>query len=150
MVSPADEAVLDASVAAKWYLTDEQFVAESRLLFERFIAGSLAFVAPLHIQYEIPNAIMVASRRQPPRLSEQEARIAIRDFIDLAIPTVHDEALVSAAMGLAYQHGCAFYDGMYVALSERLSRPLITADHKLYQIVGHLPNVIWIADYLKA
>jgi predicted nucleic acid-binding protein len=149
MVSPADEAVLDASVAAKWYLTDEQFVAECRLLFDRFVAGTLAFVAPLHIQYEVPNAIMVASRRQPPRLSEQAARAVIQDFIDLGIPTVHDDALVSVAMGLAYQHGCAFYDGFYVALSQRLSLPLITADNKLYQAVGHLPDVIWIADYLK-
>src|SRR5690242_8098180 len=76
-----DEAVLDASVAAKWYLTDEQFVAESRVLFDRFVDGSPALVAPLHIQYEVPNAIIVAARRQPPRLSEQEALAAIRDFL---------------------------------------------------------------------
>jgi hypothetical protein len=37
MVSPADEVVLDASVAAKWYLTDEQFVAEGRVLFNRLL-----------------------------------------------------------------------------------------------------------------
>lgn len=142
--------MLDASVAATWYLTDEQFVAECRVLFDRFVAGSLGVIAPLHIQYEVPNAIMVATRRQPPRLSEQQARAAIRDFIDLGVPTVHDEALVLAAMGLAYQHGCAFYDGLYLALSERLSRPLLTADNKLYQVVGHLPNVVWIGDYVQS
>lgn len=150
MVSPAETAVLDASVAAKWYLTDEQFVAESQVLLDRFGDGALGLIAPLHIQYEVPNAIMVAARRQPPRLSEAQAWTAIREFLDLGVPTVHDDALVWAATILASQHGCALYDGLYLALSDRLAQPLITADNKLYHLVGHLPNVIWIADYLKA
>ncbi len=71
------------------------------VLFDRFVAGSLAFVASLHLQYEVPKAILVAGRRQPPRLSKHQARAAIPDFVDIAIPTVHDETLVLAAMGLA-------------------------------------------------
>ncbi|MHB8575578.1 MAG: type II toxin-antitoxin system VapC family toxin [Dehalococcoidia bacterium] len=150
MANPDDEAILDASIAAKWYLNDEEFVDECQLLLDRYVDGSLRLIAPLHILYEVPNAILVASRRQPPRLPRDQALTAIREFISLAIPTVHDEALVWAATVLAEQTGCALYDGLYLALSNRLSLPLITADTKLYQLVGHLPNVVTITDYLNA
>jgi len=44
-------------------------------------------------------------------------------------------------------HGCALYDALYLALSQRLAIPFITADGKLYRMIRHLPYVVWIGDY---
>ncbi len=149
MASLDDEVVLDASIAAKWYLNDEELFSEGQILYDRQVDGVLRVVAPLHILYEVPNAIMVASSREPPRLTRDQALTAISEFLALRIPTVHDQALVWTATILADQTGCAFYDGLYLALAGRLSLPLITADMKLYRLVGHLPYVVSVTDYLN-
>ena len=58
--------------------------------------------------------------------------------------------LLVAAQSLAFQYGCAFYDGLYLALAERLNLRLITADRKFYDLVSVHPLVLWITDYRKS
>ena len=55
--------------------------------------------------------------------------------------------MIPAAYRLVHEHGCALYDGLCLALAQLLGIPFITADRKLYRRVGHLPEVIWLADY---
>jgi predicted nucleic acid-binding protein len=75
---------------------------------------------------------------------------ATDEFLELHIPTVSDDDLLRAARALAYQYGCAFYDGLYLALADRLNLRLITADRKLYELVWTHPLVLWITDYHKS
>lgn len=32
-------------------------------------------------------------------------------------------------------------------MAKRLGIPLITADRRLYQRIGHFPDVLWLGDY---
>lgn len=147
MAAAIDELVLDASLAVAWHLKDEEHSDLARQFLPALVAGELKFVAPQHIRYEVPNAITVAAFRS--RLSRAEARLALAEFHGLDIPTVTDAALVVAAQGLAFQYGCALYDGLYLALAERLNLRLITADRKLYNTVSTHPLVVWITAYRK-
>jgi predicted nucleic acid-binding protein len=150
MASRANAFVVDASVAAKWHLKDEEYAAESALLLAQFAQGHVELIAPSHVNYEVASAITAAARGQNPRLSQTDGRSAIERFLALGISTVDDPELILQAYRLAHLYGCALYDGLYVALSQRLRLPLILADRKLYQLIGHLQGIVWIGDYLPA
>jgi hypothetical protein len=57
MAAVAEALVVDASVAAKWHLQDEQDAERALVLFDRFVAGRVALWAPTHIRYEVPAVI---------------------------------------------------------------------------------------------
>ena len=63
--------VIDASVALKWRLRDEEATGEADALLDDFLAGNLVLLTPTLFDYEIANALRTAVIRQ--RLSEQEA-----------------------------------------------------------------------------
>jgi predicted nucleic acid-binding protein len=148
MASPADSLVVDASVAAKWQLGDEDYAREALLVLERFADGSLTLFAPRQIRYEVASAIAVATGSREPRLSIELGRQALAKFLTLGLTLIDDDELTLEAYDLVHQHGIALYDAHYLALSRRLQMPLVTADRRLQQRVGQLPNVVWIGDYV--
>jgi len=150
MTQAPEGLVVDASVAVKWLLTDEEYADQAARLLTAFEDGRLSFVAPEHIRYEVPSAITVATRGRRPRLTEEQGREAIEEFLALGIRLVGDDDLVRAAYPLARRSGCAFYDALYLTLAERLRLPFLTADRRLYERVRQLPHVRWIKDYAPA
>ena len=142
--------VVDASVAAKWHLRDEQDASRSWELLQAFLNGELALIAPSHIRYEVPSSITAATLHTPARLTFTQAQAAISDFLDLNLPTVDDAALLAAAFPLTHQLRIAFYDAVYLALSQQSGLPFITADNRLYRRIRHLPNVLWLAAWSSA
>src|SRR5579883_2636948 len=101
MVQAVDELVLDASVGIKWHLADEEHSDQAQELLRRYRAGTLGMIAPTHLNYEVFNALTVASRLQRPRLTEASAIAATDEFLRLGIPTLTDEALLRAARAIA-------------------------------------------------
>lgn len=139
--------VVDASVAAKWHLQDEEYAAEALALLTRYVNGEIELVAPDQIRYEVPSTITVATLGRSPRLTRSVAEAAIAQFLALGLTTVNTDALIQAAFPLVHHHTIAFYDALYLALSHALTIPFITADRKLYQRLTAQPQVIWIGDY---
>ena len=139
--------VPDASVAAKWHLPDEEHTEQARLLLRRFSLGSTELVAPNYIRYEVPNAIAVATQGRQPRITLQEGREAIEEFLALGLSLADDNALITDAYELVHRHGCALYDAYYLALAEHLGVRFLTADRRLYDRLRHLPYIVWIGDY---
>jgi predicted nucleic acid-binding protein len=115
-------------------------------MLREFMAGRLQLVAPDHIRYELGSALRVASRAQPPWLSGADAEASLDAFGQLGVRMVNDPLLILEGFRVAGLTGCAFYDGLYVALAQRLGIPLITADRKLYERVHQLPQALWIGD----
>ncbi|MDO8670494.1 MAG: type II toxin-antitoxin system VapC family toxin [Dehalococcoidia bacterium] len=144
---PTTVMVVDASVAVKWHLTDEEYGDQAIIVLERFAAGQLELVAPEHIRYEVLAAITVATLGRQPRLTIEQGEEAIAEFLALGIGTVRDSDLIMAAYPLVHRYGCALYDVIYLAVAQRLKAPLITADNKLYRLVGDTPHILWIGDY---
>src|SRR2546421_8891459 len=115
MAALANALVVDASVAAKWHLTDESDVDEALYLLERFANGEIALWAPEQIRYEVPSAITAATLGQHPRLSRDVARQAIEHFLALGLTTVDYAEIMVPAFDLVHEHRCAICEALYLA-----------------------------------
>lgn len=147
MVATAELVVVDASVATKWHLPDETDADIALLLLDRFASGEVQLIAPQHIRSEVPSAITVATRGRQARLTREQGDAAVDEFLGIALPTVDDDQLVRATYATAYEYGCAYYDGLYLALAQRLGVRFILADDRFYRLIRHLPFVTWLSDY---
>jgi predicted nucleic acid-binding protein len=147
MAPIANALVVDASVAVKWHLLDEEYTDEASLLLARFAQGQANLWVPDYIYCEVPAAITMATRGRQPRLTSGQGREAIAEFLALGLQVHESIDLVLKAYPLVHQYDCAFYDALYLALAQRLYLPLITADYRFYRRIRHLPDVLWIGDY---
>ncbi|GAC1448490.1 MAG: type II toxin-antitoxin system VapC family toxin [Ktedonobacterales bacterium] len=139
--------MVDASVAVKWHLQDEEHVDQALALLDQFAAGAVELVAPDQIRYEVPSAVAVATRRATPRLTMEQGREAIDEFLALGLTTLRDDDLIVRAYALVHQYAIAFYDALYLACAQHIGCPLIVADNRFYQRIRTLPHIIWIGDY---
>lgn len=139
--------VVDASVAAKWYLVDEDDRDAALAILDGFTTGDLDLVAPDSFRTEVASAITAATLGRQPRLTPDEGRRLIARSLTVSIELVATPQLLEPAFTLVHDHGCAFYDALYLALAQRLGLPFVTADRKFHQRLGHLPDVVWLTDY---
>ncbi len=149
MATRIDRLVVDASVAAKWHLPeqDEAHADRAVALLMQFQDGNLDLLAPAHIRFEVPSVLTVATIRTPVRLTPTQARAAIDAFLALPLITFDDSALLSAAFPLTTRYGLAYYDAVYLALAQRERALLITADRRAHARIAGLPEVVWLADW---
>ncbi|MDQ3700820.1 MAG: type II toxin-antitoxin system VapC family toxin [Chloroflexota bacterium] len=147
MTTGAEAYVIDASVAVKWHLRDEEHLVQADQLLYGLAAGRLTLAAPVHIHYEFPSALLSAHRRRAPRLSRLEAEAAITEFLATGVTLYHTTQLVSDAVPLVFEHDIAFYDAIYVALARALPARFVTADRRLYEQIEQLPEVVRLGDY---
>src|SRR6266511_3853468 len=88
--------VIDTSAAAKWFLRDEDHVAEADHLGHLFfVEHRISLAAPTFFRYEMPNVLRQAVRRGRMTLAVADQHLA--DFIALAVPLLSDEHLIEAA-----------------------------------------------------
>lgn len=142
--------VLDATVATKWHLSDEEHVDRARQVRLDFEADRIGLVAPTQLQFEVAAAILKATRHpeRPQRLAPQIGGRALEVFQSWNIRYVPGEPLVARAYRLAIQYGCSYYDAIYVALAQATGIPLLHADSKLRRALGNrFPLAVWIEDY---
>lgn len=138
--------IVDASVALKWHLRDEQYVPQADALFKAFSLGEAEIRSPSFIRYEIANALLIASQRG--RIDFEVAQEQFRDFLALAIHQSEDaDDLVTSAMDLASKLNVTVYDALYLALADQLGSALVTADRQLYDKArSTLPHTTWVED----
>lgn len=135
--------VVDASVAIKWFLEDEDYVEQSRAVFTAFNMGSIRLLAPEHLILEVANAIQSAVRSR--RLTAQDGDQAISYLLSLDIPRVSGRELIIAGYRMAFRYDCVFYDALYLALADAVRCPLLHADRKLQtSVAGKFPLARWI------
>jgi predicted nucleic acid-binding protein len=138
--------VIDASVALKWRLRDEEATLQADALLDDFLADKMALLTPTLFDYEITNALKVAVTMR--RISESEAMAAMADFQQYTITRYDFQAVQSLAFQLPYQYQRSAYDGAYLALAQSQGLWFYTGDRRLCNAVGQaLPWVKWIGDY---
>ncbi|MEA2594818.1 MAG: hypothetical protein QOF01_1287 [Thermomicrobiales bacterium] len=135
--------VVDSSVATKWHLRDEEFSDLAVALLVAYREGRINLIAPDHIRYEVPSAIRKTVRTG--RLTAEQARSAIADFLAWKVPTVGSDEVIVAGYEQTVRFGCSLYDGLYVALADALRCPLVHADVSLRNALGPMfSHAIWI------
>ena len=130
--------VIDASVAVKWHLKDEELVEEAGALLERYLARHLTLAAPSFIRYELANSIEHARRRE--RISAVQATEELDTFLRFRVHTEEDsDQLVGLASGVAERIGSSVYDALYIAFSEQTGLDFVTSDLGLLDKVSRYP-----------
>ena len=134
--------VIDASVAAQWYL-NEAYSEQATSLLAR---PDLALIAPAIIAAEIANVAWKAHRRGA--ISEKNAVDLLDRFRESGVRFVPVEDVVEYALDLAIRHRHAVYDCLYLALALQEDCAFVTADREFYDLMSPgLPNnVLWVED----
>jgi predicted nucleic acid-binding protein len=123
-----DEVVLDASVAAKAFITEPGSDVARAL-----IASNTRVVAPDFVLAELANVAVKRFRRGDISRAVAEDMVAMsRSAFD---ETISVESLTIPAFALAVDCGLSTYDALYVALAELRACDLVTADARLIAAV---------------
>ena len=115
--------VLDASVAAAWYLPEE-FAAEARAYRDRLLAGKLQLIVPSLHYWELANVLRTYVRR-----AEIEPGLAREIFeLHLDAPLEVAEPDRRGVLATALEYDATAYDAVYIALALEHDIPLLTAE----------------------
>jgi predicted nucleic acid-binding protein len=136
--------VVDASVAAKWYLPekDETLVTPARQLLGDYLRNDVQFMVPDIFWPEFGNIMWEAA--QVKRITSDRAFSGLTLLQGLKIPTYPSSDFLDEALQISLVHGRTLYDSLYVALAARTKTNLITADERLANaLAAHLP-VKWL------
>lgn len=129
-------AVIDASVALKWFL-EEPDAAHALVLRDRHLTGDILLVAPDLLLYEVGNALRF---KHDFAVSDIQAALSdlLRFQLELLAPT---ERLLHHAAELARRSRLTYYDGFYLAAAHDLGATLITADKRMHDASTTLVGV---------
>ena len=139
--------VIDASVAAKWFLpaTREPFANEALQLLKRYASGDVQFLVPDLFWAESANIFWKAVRQA--RWPRSAGEAAIHALKERDFPTVSSLTLVDDALALSLTFDRSVYDSLYVALALSAKTNLVTADERLANaLAAHLP-VKWLGSF---
>jgi predicted nucleic acid-binding protein len=139
--------VLDASVAAKWFLpaAGEPYSAEAAQLLAQYEQDKVRFLVPDLFWVEMTSVFWTCVRRN--RWTQVEARTALDALAAFEIRTIPARRLLSLAFTIAHTFDRAIYDCVYVALAMNTKSELITADEKLANALAARLPVKWIGAY---
>ncbi|MBI1929226.1 type II toxin-antitoxin system VapC family toxin [Candidatus Poribacteria bacterium] len=129
--------IVDASVAAKWFLTDEPDIDLANLILSQMVAGILHLHAPGVFPHEVRGLLTRACltrfrRGGSPRLSIDEAVNAIQTMNEYPIQ-IHEETVETGpeALRMAVKYSKGHFDMTYLRLAEQLDCQWCTADEKI-------------------
>lgn len=115
--------VVDASVAAKWYL-EEEFSDKARQLRDSFVVGSLSISVPSLLFYETLNTLRYSRVYNTSELESAATSLSKYGF-DIWEP---EGELYRETARSSLKYDLSVYDGSYVGLSTHLRIPVFTAD----------------------
>jgi predicted nucleic acid-binding protein len=120
--------VIDASVAAAWFLDDERNVVANELQ-DRSLSDGV--VAPFIWPGEMANLLLVAERRGRIRPEQRLRALSVLRATAAEIDSAEQATFCAASTVLAARRGLSVYDALYLELALRRGLPLATFDNRL-------------------
>lgn len=146
-----DAVVVDASLALKWVLDEQDSFAAVHLLNSWTDQGT-KLIAPALFTYEVANTLHRQAIKG--KITYDEAKQGLADIYSTGIllTFLRYEDTSALAMELAHDfHLPATYDAHYLALAQDEGCEYWTADTRLWNAVkGKLSWVRWFSDYQPA
>jgi len=126
--------VVDSSISLKWWLDDEEFTEEARLLLKKIIDGEIELIIPELWYYEVANGITTAVRRK--RITEEDGMMFVEELqsIPASLCEIIPNIKKTYQDAVKYQH--AIYDMAYLTVAELENIQFITGDEKLINTVA--------------
>ena len=128
--------VVDASVAAMWFLPEPHSESAALLL-----DAKCELIAPDLMRLEVANALLKAARRGVIDFAD-----AVAALTRLSAPSVRFERAgpyVEPAFEVAERHGGSVYDGTYIALAKAFSAVVATNDMDLAKTARSAEVRVW-------
>lgn len=139
------DTVVDSSVVAKWILPEADSAQAQRLISEVAAKGERLIVLDLAFA-EVANSIWKRVHRGLASLDE--ARLFLDDLIRCPVHVEPAIRLLQAALEIAAKYDRAVYDALFVALSQDLGAPGVTADEPLFNAVhADFPQIILLRNW---
>lgn len=137
-------AVVDASVALKWQLDDEEYVTEACSLRDAWLKKrKLELFAPTLILYEVTNGFISAILKG--RIKSSDARVGIINFLKTGVQLQDPPPLNVFRISMKYK--ITAYDAAYLALAETLKCNMWTGDKHFFRSVMPHRLIRWIGDF---
>ena len=137
--------IIDASVAAKWFLTDDALTEHAALVRIALVRRQVGLAAPSVIWPEIAHSIVRAVRRK--RLDPGAAEAISGDIGDVRPLIRTTEVDPFTAIRTALVTGLSAYDAQYLRLGAQLYLKVLTADERMVQRGrAHGYDVVWLGD----
>lgn len=125
MSYPFRDALLDTSVAVKWFVAEEDS-GRALDLQQAHLRDDLQLHAPDILLMESANALRYAG------LSEERILQNLETFFALDVEIIPFSIdVLNSAVSLSLEHDLAIYDAYFLALAQAMEMPLITADRKM-------------------
>ncbi len=138
--------VIDASVALKWYLDDENLGTKAINILNHYISNEIDLLAPSLIEYEVMNGLMIAQKRG--RIDKKSLQSGIEGFFNLEITLFNASHFHAKALDILSFFDISSYETSYLALAENEKAPFMTADKVLYnKVQKKLKYIKWLGEY---
>jgi len=138
--------VIDASVALKWYLADEEYSQKALGILDKYVSNEIDILAPSLLEYEVINGLIIAKKRG--RIQDEKILAATEGFIDLELKLKNLSLYHPKLIHYCKVYNRSAYDASYLAIAYEESIPLVTADKELYNVVKKdLKWVNWLGDF---
>lgn len=116
--------VIDASVALKWIITDEQDRDQALFLQKRHIEGQEIIIVPDLLFIEVANALVTKSKTSPVIVAN-DMKLLFQTALKTERPTEKDLLFASK---LAKRYNTTVYDMLYAVMAKNKKTQLVTAD----------------------
>jgi len=146
LTNPDNVFVLDAGVAAKWFLPEdtETLIPEAVRLLTMWDHDQIRFVVPDLFWAELGAVFSKAVRRG--WIVAEAGEDALARLRASSLPTVRCRQLITAAYPFSLATGRTVYDSIYVQLAIHLKTSCITADERLVNALGSRFPVRWLGS----
>jgi predicted nucleic acid-binding protein len=137
--------ILDASVAAKWFLSDEMLLVEARALRDALLSERIRLSAPPAIWTEVAIGLVRAARRR--RMDPSDALLLADQAREVS--RLVDDIVVEPReiVRTALEVGIGAYDAEYLAAARQMASSVITADRGMFERGrAHGYDVVWLGD----
>ncbi len=142
-LAPDGLAVIDASVAIKWVVS-EPLADKAACLLDLPVRH-----APAHYLAEACNAIWAMGHIRG-ELTQQQCADRVAGLCKIPVIEAPLAGLAAEAARLSAELGITVYDTLYLALALKLGAPLVTADRKLFERARGRAEiaslVVWLGD----
>jgi predicted nucleic acid-binding protein len=139
------DTVVDSSVVAKWILPEPDSAQAKRLITEVAQKGERLIVLDL-VFVEVANAIWKQCHRG--LATPDETRQSLDDLLHSPVHAEPANRLLKPSLEIAIKYHRAVYDALFVALSQDLGLPGVTADEPLYNAIhADFPQIILLRNW---
>jgi len=138
--------VLDASVAANWFLPpgQEPMAEEALQILQDLGGGKVRLLVPALFWPEFGNILWKAARIG--RISRKTAEESLDAIGMVGLTTAPSRPLLKNAFAIALTFGRSVYDSVYVALAVESGAPLVTADERMANVLAAMFPVRWLGS----